>query len=111
MTDKLRTGVLEAILNTLEISFEILLDQENDKHIICNNITGDSTYLNTEMFLFTSNFNWNLCSIKVTPTPSVFVNKWIDYSNKYGMGYQLTDSTVGVHFNDKTTLIMSPNGR
>ena len=53
----------------------------------------------------------NLRSIKVTPTPSVFVNKWIDYSNKYGMGYQLTDSTVGVHFNDKTTLIMSPNGR
>ncbi|RIA94503.1 kinase-like domain-containing protein [Glomus cerebriforme] len=84
--DKLRTGVLEAILNTLEISFRALLDQENNKYTICNS---------------TSN---------ITPTPRVFVNKWIDYSNKYGMGYQLTDSSVGVHFNDKTTLIMSPNG-
>ncbi|GBB93484.1 hypothetical protein RclHR1_02180026 [Rhizophagus clarus] len=84
--DKLRTGVLESILNTLEISFRTLHDQENDKYII-RSTTDD-----------------------ITPTPSIFVNKWIDYSNKYGMGYQLTDSSVGVHFNDKTTLIMSPNG-
>ncbi|CAI2177724.1 13175_t:CDS:10 [Funneliformis geosporum] len=80
---KLRTGVLESILNTLEISFRTL---ENDKNIICNT-TGDKTL-----------------------TPRVFINKWIDYSNKYGMGYQLTDGSVGVNFNDKTTLIMSPNG-
>ena len=47
----MRTGVLEAILNTLEISFKTLLDQENDKNIICN-IAGDSTYLNTENYIY-----------------------------------------------------------
>ena len=30
----------------------------------------------------------------------IFVSKWIDYSNKYGFGYQLSDKTVGVLFNE-----------
>ncbi|CAG8593545.1 4753_t:CDS:10, partial [Dentiscutata heterogama] len=47
---------------------------------------------------------------KPPTTPLVFISKWMDYTNKYGLGYQLTDGSVGVNFNDKTTLIMSPNG-
>ena len=31
---------------------------------------------------------------------SVWVRKWVDYSNKYGLGYQLSDGSVGVLFND-----------
>ncbi|KAI8831720.1 kinase-like domain-containing protein [Chytridium lagenaria] len=31
-------------------------------------------------------------------TLPVFITKWIDYSNKYGLGYQLRDGTVGVYF-------------
>jgi hypothetical protein len=54
--DKLRTGVLEAILSTLEISFRTLLDQENEKYIICNS-ADDSMYLNTKIYLYLSNFN------------------------------------------------------
>lgn len=34
----------------------------------------------------------------------VFITKWIDYSNKYGFGFQLSDKTTGVQFNDKTKL-------
>uniref|UniRef100_A0A4W4FG27 Serine/threonine-protein kinase PLK n=1 Tax=Electrophorus electricus TaxID=8005 RepID=A0A4W4FG27_ELEEL len=43
-----------------------------------------------------------------------WVTKWVDYSNKYGFGYQLSDNTVGVLFNsgthmsllaDKTTVL------
>ncbi|KAM9474782.1 serine/threonine-protein kinase PLK2b [Clarias gariepinus] len=43
-----------------------------------------------------------------------WVTKWVDYSNKYGFGYQLADNTVGVLFNsgthmsllaDKTTVL------
>ncbi|KAH7913089.1 kinase-like domain-containing protein [Hygrophoropsis aurantiaca] len=37
----------------------------------------------------------------------VFIVSWVDYCNKYGMGYALTDGSVGVHFNDSTTLILS----
>jgi hypothetical protein len=41
--------------------------------------------------------------------PKIFISNWIDYSNKYGLGYQLTNGGVGVHFNDSTTIIMSAN--
>ena len=29
-----------------------------------------------------------------------YVKKWIDYSNKFGFGYQLSDNSIGVIFND-----------
>ncbi|KIJ59921.1 hypothetical protein HYDPIDRAFT_177620 [Hydnomerulius pinastri MD-312] len=41
------------------------------------------------------------------PDERVFIVSWVDYCNKYGMGYALTDGSVGVHFNDSTTLILS----
>jgi hypothetical protein len=37
----------------------------------------------------------------------VFIVSWVDYCNKYGMGYALTDGSVGVHFNDSTSLVLS----
>jgi hypothetical protein len=43
------------------------------------------------------------------PDERVFIVSWVDYCNKYGMGYALTDGSVGVHFNDSTTLVLSPN--
>ena len=39
---------------------------------------------------------------------SVWVRKWVDYSNKYGLGYQLSDGSVGVLFNDHSKIILSP---
>ncbi|KAN0135902.1 Protein kinase-like domain containing protein [Lactarius tabidus] len=41
------------------------------------------------------------------PEERVFIASWVDYCNKYGMGYALTDGSVGVHFNDSTTLILA----
>lgn len=43
------------------------------------------------------------------PDERVFIVSWVDYCNKYGMGYALTDGSVGVHFNDSTTCILSPD--
>lgn len=43
----------------------------------------------------------------IVNTPILFVTKWIDYSNKYGFGYQLSDLSVGVLFNDSTKIILS----
>jgi hypothetical protein len=43
------------------------------------------------------------------PEERVFIASWVDYCNKYGMGYALTDGSVGVHFNDNTTLIIAAN--
>jgi len=34
------------------------------------------------------------------------VIKWYDYSAKYGLGYALSNGTVGVSFNDGTKLVL-----
>ena len=34
-----------------------------------------------------------------------FVNKWVDYSSKYGLGYLLSSGIVGIQFNDNTKMI------
>ena len=41
---------------------------------------------------------------KVEDVAPLFVIKWIDYSNKYGLGFQLSDKSVGVLFNDSTKM-------
>jgi len=41
--------------------------------------------------------------------PAVFVTRWIDYE-RYGFGWQLSNGVVGVFYNDRTTLALSPNG-
>ncbi|KAM4829899.1 serine/threonine-protein kinase PLK1 [Thomomys bottae] len=42
--------------------------------------------------------------------PIFWVSKWVDYSDKYGLGYQLCDNSVGVLFNDSTRLILYDDG-
>lgn len=36
----------------------------------------------------------------------LWISKWVDYSDKYGFGYQLSDDSIGVSFNDQTKLIL-----
>ncbi|XP_066548134.1 serine/threonine-protein kinase PLK3 [Amia ocellicauda] len=38
------------------------------------------------------------------PKSFVWVTKWVDYSNKYGFGYQLSNQNIGVLFNEGTHL-------
>ncbi|XP_051943243.1 serine/threonine-protein kinase PLK3 [Hippocampus zosterae] len=38
------------------------------------------------------------------PQSFLWVTKWVDYSNKYGFGYQLSDQSIGVLFNEGTHL-------
>ena len=42
--------------------------------------------------------------------PTLWVRKWVDYSNKYGLGYVLSNGCAGVYFNDSTKIISSSNG-
>ncbi|KAK9453786.1 kinase-like domain-containing protein [Dipodascopsis uninucleata] len=44
-----------------------------------------------------------------TPKVNLFISQWVDYSNKYGLGYQLSDGSSGVYFNDSTTIVMASN--
>lgn len=41
----------------------------------------------------------------------LFVTKWIDYSNKYGLAFQLSDKSVGVLFNDSTKMSYTQDRR
>jgi len=42
--------------------------------------------------------------------PIYWISKWVDYSDKYGLGYQLCDNSVGVLFNDSTRVLLTSNG-
>ncbi|XP_038053272.1 serine/threonine-protein kinase PLK1-like [Patiria miniata] len=42
--------------------------------------------------------------------PVLWISKWVDYSDKYGLGYQLSDGSFGVLFNDSTKLLLQTNG-
>jgi serine/threonine protein kinase len=35
----------------------------------------------------------------------LYISKWVDYSHRYGLGYQLSNGSTGVFFNDGTTVI------
>ena len=41
--------------------------------------------------------------------PIYWIAKWVDYSDKYGLGYQMSDGSVGVLFNDQTRLLLAYN--
>jgi len=38
--------------------------------------------------------------------PVLWIGKWVDYTDKYGLGYQLCDNSNGVLFNDCTRLVL-----
>ena len=42
--------------------------------------------------------------------PVFWISKWVDYSDKYGLGYQLCDNSVGVLFNDLTKIVLDGKG-
>ncbi|WAR23042.1 PLK1-like protein, partial [Mya arenaria] len=41
----------------------------------------------------------------------LWVSKWVDYSNKYGFGFQLSNDSMGVLFNDTSRIILSLDGK
>ncbi|KAJ1551724.1 Serine/threonine-protein kinase plk1, partial [Nowakowskiella sp. JEL0078] len=53
-------------------------------------------------------YNQNMRSKEKINSDS-FVTRWMDYTAKYGLAYQLRDGSVGVYFNDSTSMILSSN--
>ena len=44
------------------------------------------------------------------PSPDVWVTQWVDYSAKYGLGYLMSNGSVGVYFNDSSKIVMASDG-
>ncbi len=42
--------------------------------------------------------------------PGVWVTKWVDFTSKYGLGYLLSNGSVGIYFNDATKIILDNKG-
>jgi len=53
---------------------------------------------------FVSKLNEDLESPDLIPI--YWVSKWVDYSDKYGLSYQLCDGSVGVLFNDNSRMVL-----
>lgn len=43
----------------------------------------------------------------VPESPKTFLISWLDHSERYGLGYALSDGTVGVYFRDATSMVLS----
>ncbi len=41
---------------------------------------------------------------------NIYIKKWLDYSSKYGIGYLLSNKSIGVFYNDTTKLILDKKG-
>jgi polo-like kinase 1 len=41
----------------------------------------------------------------LSATVPIHAKKWIDYTSKYGLGYVLSDGSIGVFFNDATKIV------
>uniref|UniRef100_A0A4X2L9D1 Polo kinase n=1 Tax=Vombatus ursinus TaxID=29139 RepID=A0A4X2L9D1_VOMUR len=54
----------------------------------------------------------SVCSGKQDPPgqqqPVLWATKWVDYSNKYGFGYELSDGSTGVLLRDGTHIALQP---
>ena len=65
-------------------------------------------FLLPDFLLFSSTASSNPSPVPCNP---LFISKWIDYTRKYGFGFQLSDRSVGVLFNDGTRISYSRDRR
>eukprot|EP01138_Halocafeteria_seosinensis_P014851 gb/GECG01015161.1/.p1 GENE.gb/GECG01015161.1/~~gb/GECG01015161.1/.p1 ORF type:complete len:793 (+),score=103.22 gb/GECG01015161.1/:1-2379(+) len=42
--------------------------------------------------------------------PQIWIARWLDYTEKYGMAYLLSNGCIGVFFNDTSKLVLASNG-
>jgi polo-like kinase 1 len=61
--------------------------------------TGSNSCLQMKKIKVSSNYDFRLNG------PPVWVMSWVDYSNKYGLAYKLSNGCIGVLFNDSSKLI------
>ncbi|CAK9300631.1 unnamed protein product [Gordionus sp. m RMFG-2023] len=107
------------ILNRLRSSVEKLIDQ-CERSILEMNRLSCSSYLNSKTFdaqikescnkqshdiSFENILDVSLCNklnknAQLIDSPFVWVTKWVDYAEKYGFGYQLSNGSQGVLFKD-----------
>ncbi len=51
------------------------------------------------------------CATEVPPEPLVWIQRWGDYSAKYGLAYQYNTGAFGAYFNDATSMVLDADGQ
>lgn len=62
------------------------------------------TYQNMRRLEYSKHDRIDTLELPSCENPSL-ISKWVDYSNKYGFSYQLTNDDIGVLFNDENTFL------
>ena len=92
--------------NNTENKLNKELNEENNKIDSSNEITKDSENNDKKNATIPQFIYSTFLSNK-----EVYVTKWVDYSNKYGLGYILNNGLIGVYFNDNTKMLYNPNNK
>ena len=92
--------------NNTENKLNKELNEENNKIDSSNEITKDSENNEKKNATIPQFIYSTFLSNK-----EVYVTKWVDYSNKYGLGYILNNGLIGVYFNDNTKMLYNPNNK
>ena len=61
--------------------------------------TASSSCINMKKIRISSNYDFR------ENGPEVWVQSWVDYSNKYGLAYKLSNGCIGILFNESSKLI------
>uniref|UniRef100_A0A0K0G282 Polo kinase n=1 Tax=Strongyloides venezuelensis TaxID=75913 RepID=A0A0K0G282_STRVS len=85
---------------------EFKLDIEKKSNFILEEVHKTFNFLSYFGPKIESSSEIDSCALSRFDRPKHFVSRWIDFNVKYGLGYQLFDSSVGVHFKDNSRLVV-----
>ena len=68
------------------------------------------------IFFLVNNHALHVLEVKTNPTPvtgddCLWITKWVDYSHKYGFGFQLSNHISGASFKDGLSIAVNGDNR
>ena len=96
--------------NTVDLCTSVQMNTKNEVDELLKMLINQLTDLLYKKKL-TTNEEMGVETSDPEAHPVVWISKWVDYTDKYGFGYQLSDDCVGVMFNDNTKLVLLSNGK
>ncbi|KAI8577081.1 hypothetical protein K450DRAFT_253565 [Umbelopsis ramanniana AG] len=87
-----------------------LLENDAEHNIQCIYEALDSLLSSKQLIRSTSRSRKKVDEEKILSTV-VFIDRWVDFTAKYGLGYCLSDGSNGIYFNDATTLVSKSNSK
>ncbi|CAO3661870.1 unnamed protein product [Umbelopsis ramanniana] len=87
-----------------------LLENDAEHNIQCIYEALDSLLLSKQLVRSAQRSRRKVDEEKILSTV-VFIDRWVDFTTKYGLGYCLSDGSDGIYFNDATTLVTKSNSK